>query len=177
MTMRRPGRDTMRLTLLAGWLFADLFLVLLVIAFSLTPQRDARSSTTSARPQSPSPSPSPSSETIKPPVLERVPVDLRIPVDLGALEAGGLDGAAASGLVAELDRMLAERASNLRRAGFVLVFAAGPATPQGINTATARARLAFTVIQRTHPAFGDASGEGYWSGGSNFVEIKVFFYA
>jgi hypothetical protein len=173
----------MRLAMLAGWLFADLFLVLFLIALALLPPHPTPSASPSgsAEPSattasSPSPSPSPSSAAIRPPVLDRVPTDLRIPMNLADLDAGP-GGPGAARLLDELNRQLAERGATGRRCGVVLVFVAGPSTPAGIGTAVDRARRALDILRGRHAAFADASGDAYWSGGADFVELKIFFFA
>jgi len=96
---RRP-RESMRLPLLAGWLFADLMLLLFVIGLSFAP---AQTVTVSSKPTAsptahPSPSPSPSPQPTQR-VLNRTYYTIYVNVSLSDLQ-GDINSAIAEATTA-----------------------------------------------------------------------------
>lgn len=158
--------------LLAGWLFADLFLVLFIVGLESTPGAGAASSSASATATTTTTTPT-TTTTVAERVLDRTPVKFEVEADLDRLGAEGPDGPVAAGVLDAVSREVAARGPG-RAVGFVLIFAAGP--QDGIAQAQDRARTVLGVLQSRQPAFADASGEGYWRGGANVLEFDVFFY-
>lgn len=158
----------MRTTLLAGWLFADLFLVLVLVGLASLP--------VTTKEGTPAHSPSPSA-TAEPPERDRLrkrPVDFDIEIPPARFRDSGRQ-AAMRELLSKIDTELAERRLTESRAGFVLVFASGPQEATGVAQDTAE-RI-YQSLRRRHEVFRDSSGVGYWAGAnSDHLEFKVFFY-
>ena len=156
----------LRLPALAGWLFADLFLVLFVIGLaSLPPKPHPRHHT-------PHPTPSPTPTVAQ--VLARKPVDLTIGVPPGSLADRPTRAGAISELIRKVDHALSARKLTGRQAGFVLVFASGPVT--GIGQAVQTANLVVRELRDRDPVFAGAGGAGYWQGTGNAISLKIFFF-
>ncbi len=166
--------------MLAGWLFADLFLVLFIVAFSSQP--------TVALPK-PKPRP-PASAVHKPPQprkkhgpqgLQSAPVDFRLyvsPTDLDSADPVVQDRARTQ-LLEGVRQQLASRHLLGRKAGFVLVFATsvnGAADP--INEALRVATMVIQNLKHYDPAiFPDGTGgEGLWAGTGDYFHFQIFFY-
>lgn len=178
---RRRAGYLLSVPMLAGWLFADLFLVLFIVAFSSQP--------TVALPK---PKPA-ASAAHKPPQpkkkhgpqglqgLQSAPVDFKLyvsPTDLDSADPA-VQNRARTQLLAGVHQQLASRHLLGRRAGFVLIFATsvnGAADP--INEAL---RVATSVIQNLKhydPAIFPAGtgGEGLWAGSGDYFHFQIFFY-
>jgi len=177
--------------MLAGWLFADLLLMLFLIALAgqASPKVPAASASHSA---SPSPSPSPLASPSQG-FISRDFCEFLLPVNATALIAG--NRAAASDLIVTLnqaltgqhsDEILADpanpagsRASCLSqlprqpRAGVVIAYGAS----QSIGTGIAVGQHAAQAIIQLSPRFYGASSIWGWTGeyGENKVELIVFF--
>jgi len=152
-----------RLTMLAGWLFADLFLVLLIAGLAALPAK------TSAKPVKPPGSPTP---TPSPTATHRLGIDpnylsFSISLSPDAFRAGARDQ-----LVNEVNSQLGRLDPDHRLIGFVLVFASDDPNQAGraVHTATD----AFHLLHRQSPDFSAAAGLGYWGGGGNNFQFKVF---
>lgn len=157
---------------LAGWLFADLFLVLFVIALAAVPPASlAAHAKTPAPRQSAQQKPSKGMRKLVQPGVESTPTDICV-------------SQTSSTLVADFDKQVRLNRLTGRKAGFILAFATGP----DANAAIAKATMAFELIKQTDPdraAFADAGGEGLWggssnecrvNGGTNNYHFQVFFY-
>lgn len=171
--------------MLAGWLFADLFLVLFIVVFSsqptvATPKPKAAASPAahalSGRP-SPAPRPKPS-----PPArlgLEPAPVNIDVPVSPAGIDNTATRSQATRRLLASLNAQLAARHLGTRRAGFVLVFAGsvtGASDP--IDEAVHVGSMVIPILRKRDAAiFGTASGEGLWGGSDDLFHFQIFFFA
>lgn len=152
------------LPMLAGWLFADLFLLLLITGLAALPARSVD------QPQ-PSPSvsgrPSPTPTRTPPPGLDPKYVDFTIPLSPDAYRAGRVD---------ELVRLVENRLNRLdprhRRVGFVLVFASD--SRDNIARAQATATDVVELLRRRSRAFASSAGLGYWNGDRDNFQFKVF---
>ncbi len=178
--MRTRPRESMRLPLLAGWLFADLMLLLFVIGLSFAPVQTA---TVSAKPtptasgsQSPHPTPSPTpTQRVLNPVYRTIYVNVALP----GLQPGS---SAANQLVSGTDAKIAQLARQHpelagKDVAVAVIFGAGPQSD--INTAIDEATTAGNILHARDPAFREASFLPEWTGSptSTFVELILFFYA
>lgn len=118
-----------RLTMLAGWLFADLFLVLLIAGLAALPAK------TSANPVKPpgSPSPAPSPSATHSLGLDPHYLAFSISLSPDAFRAGARDQ-----LVQDVNSELSRLNPDHRPVGFVLVFASDDPNDAGraVRTAT-----------------------------------------
>ncbi|MFD0272351.1 hypothetical protein ACFVHB_00385 [Kitasatospora sp. NPDC127111] len=173
---RRPGPPGGgRTILLAGWLFADLLLVLLVVALSALPApRPEASATPSASLPGPTttsaaPSPSPTRPAERGLVIQ----PCRFTVNVGYSTLGG---SGADQVASQLDTQLRAAGVEQRTAGFVLSFGHAP----DVNVGQDAARKVNDVLNGRLPAvFGKAPKRGYWTGdsASDVVDVDVFFLA
>lgn len=157
--MTEPRRA--RATILAGWLFADLFLVLLIAALSGLPTRSA--------PVSPTPPPTVSpTAPARPAGLDPTRLDFGIPLSPDDFRAGARDE-----LVNQVNAELANRSFDNRRIGFVIILARDDRdhAQRAVDTATD----ALGLLQERSPAFVAAQGLGYWNGNDGNFEFKIFF--
>ncbi|NUT95510.1 MAG: hypothetical protein HOY78_26120, partial [Saccharothrix sp.] len=139
------GRRRLHVVLLAGWLFADLFLVLFIVGLESTPGAGAASSSASATTTTTTTTTTPTTTTtVAERVLDRTPVKFEVEADLDRLGAEGPDGPVAAGVLDAVSREVAARGPG-RAVGFVLIFAAGP--QDGIAQAQDRARTVLGVLQ------------------------------
>jgi hypothetical protein len=150
------------MSLLAGWLFADLFLVLFVLSLASVP----------AKP----PVPRVTTPPLAPPsrVLDK-PVSFLITVPPFEFQDPATEPAAASRLVRLLNRALAARHLGGRQAGVLLVFASGPQT--AISEAISTAKSVIRIVRSKVAGFSKVSSAGYWSGTGDSFEFEIFFYA
>jgi hypothetical protein len=149
-----------RLTMLAGWLFADLFLVLLIIGLAALPGRPAVHSRGTS---SPTPTPSPTHS------LGLDPHYLKFSITLtpDAFRAGS-----GGQLVNEVNSAMRRLDPTGRLVGFVLVFASD--VQANASRAVATATNAFKLLHARSAAFASSTGLGYWNGEHNDFEFKVF---
>jgi hypothetical protein len=169
--------------MLAGWLFADLFLVLFIVAFSSQPTvatakpAAAASPSASASPgRTPRPSPAPTPSRLG---LEPVPVSIDVSVSPTAIDNPATRAQATGRLLASLNAQLAARHRSGQRAGFVLVFAGGVAgASDPIDAAVHVAAMVIPILGKQDPAiFAAATGEGLWGGSNDFFHFQIFFFA
>jgi hypothetical protein len=163
--IRRRSRGPQRGGLLAGWLFADLFLVLFVVSLASLPP--APHVAHPPRPRHSSP-PRPSLALDK-------PVSFVLSVQPAAIQDPSTHASADADLIAALNRQLAAGSLRGRRAGVLLVFASGPS--DAINQAIATARSVIGLVRGQVPGFGRVSGQGYWSGGGDSFKFEIFFFS
>lgn len=158
--------------MLAGWLFADLFLVLLVVMLASQP-------TISAMRQKSIPVAHlkhPQEPKLFPAQLEHKPVNIVVNVLPANLTSGATQGQAAGELLTDITHQLAAQHLQRRRAGFILVFASGSVSD--IGQAIESANAAIRILRHRDPAnFGAASGEGLWSGEGDYLHFQIFFFA
>lgn len=150
-----------RLTMLAGWLFADLFLVLLIAGLAALPAR------TSAKVSKPTASASPTPTPTHSLGLDPQHLDFTVSLSPDAFRAG-----AANQLLNDVNAELAARDPSHRLVGFVLVFASD--NQNDIGRAIKTATDAFNLLHSHSPYFTASTGLGYWNGDSNDFEFKIF---
>lgn len=165
MTNRQRSSNAPRPGMLAGWLFADLCLVLFVIALASLPPAPQRLSHQSQL----------NPRVVRSRVLERVPVSLSVAIPPTAVQNPVTRAQALGHILSDLQRELLARSLQGRRAGFVLIFGSGPVT--GITAAQAAAQSVLRFIEKRDAVFGQTSGQGYWMGSGNGFSFKVFFFA
>jgi hypothetical protein len=158
----------------AGWLFADLTLVLFVLGLASQPPERLAGTGTSASAIPSAPTPPPASA---PDRLDTDPVLLSITAGFGELSGGAQDGLAAAAAVSQVDRELTARHLTGRRAGMVLTWASAP-TYQ-ISGAIEAARTINAVLHRRSRPFADAAMKPLWdgSGGVGEFRLEIYFYA
>ncbi|MGW4942351.1 hypothetical protein ACWEOZ_12285 [Actinoplanes sp. NPDC004185] len=171
---------------LAGWVFADLTLVVLLIVLVMTPPRPVAQGAHPAPSKPPTAAPSaeatpqPSkAEPSQPPVLQLDEVPkIRISVPNADLVAGGTRAsAAANKLTSELKASLAAQGLTKRQAGLLLTFGAAPTANFQGGVARRSAERANQVILRLQ-GFRTAKTRAYWTyaPAPAFVEIEIFFF-
>lgn len=159
---RRP--PVSRTVLLAGWLFADLLLLLLVVALGSLPREERASASASGTPSpssSGSVSPSPGERQAERGLVLR---PCRFVVRTGS----------APSVTRQFGTQLKKAGVADRTAGFVLSFGTAPDPGPG----QAAAEKVNSQITSALPRFRHAPKRGYWKGGSSGqVKIDVFFLA
>ncbi|MFE9976521.1 hypothetical protein ACFYRD_38945 [Streptomyces hirsutus] len=148
---------------LAGWLFADMLLVLALVSMGdrgdpLTAQADAKPSKSAAV----KPSPEPSRTPTGPRSVARKPVKIRLTAAVG-----------------DTPRMVKQlRAATTRyegrEAAFVLTFGQAPEPSDG----QAYAREVNKALRKARPdMFTDAMTRDFWNGGpSGSADLEIYFY-
>jgi hypothetical protein len=164
--------------MLAGWLFADLLLVLFITAFTSLPAPTVASVVHPSSTAKPKPTPTPTATpTPQPRVLEQEPQTFTI-TDVSPTDVTSSDPAASAAavvrLLGELQKQLAARGLQGRQAGFVIVLAYGPV--DGIGQAISAANSVEGILKAKESQFSGVAGLGYWSGSPGF-EFKIFFFA
>lgn len=164
----RRRRETSRALMLAGWLFADLFLVLVIVGLAALPAKPVAPKPTTPS-SSPAPSPSPSPPRPHPTGLNPHHIDFTINLSPDTFRAG-----AGRQLVQKVNTQLVKRGYAHRRVGFVLVFAAGDTSEIELSDQTAT--KAYRLLRSASPLFSNAAGLGYWTGLSSgkVFQFKVF---
>jgi len=176
--MPRRKRESMNMAGMSGWLFADMLLVLAVVALGAmlaSPDsvaayvKSVRGTTATAKPQvSPTPKPSPTKP--HPLALNKTPQEFNLSFDTNALLAGD------KATIADVDRQI--RAGTLRyagaRAGFVLTFGGNP----NPGTATEIARVINQRLMAVRPSlFKGAVLNPFVSlGRTNAANVQIFLY-
>jgi hypothetical protein len=155
---------------LAGWLFADLLLVLFITAFA--------SSTVPSAPPKPT-TPTPATSATKPasrqPALILRPVTFKLPVPRTGIVGSNGGSAADRALAGELQRALQAKGLSHSRAGLVEAFGWSP-SPTGDGTQVAEA--ANLAVTKDLVLFSSAYQQNYWTPGADgTVTLKVFFFA
>ena len=177
--MRNRPRESMRLPLLAGWLFADLMLLLFVIGLSFAPVQSAvvngkpTATPTPTPTLTPAPTPTPTQR-----VLNRTYYTVYVNVPLPELSPGSSAAArlihGADAKISQLARAHPELAG--KDVAVAVIFGAAPLG--NINAAISEAKTAGNILRAKDATFGQASFLPEWtSGASNFVEMILFFYA
>ncbi len=150
---------------LAGWLFADLMLVLFVTTLAST--------TVPAAPKPPAPVAAPSPQ----PPGQRVLVlhVHEIPLTISAVGIAANSGTAVHALVAQFRRRLKRIGFSDARAGLVETF---DAAPESSSAAIDLARRINHIITKHFPLFAQAVTQSYWEAGpAGGAEVKIFFFA
>jgi hypothetical protein len=171
---RQRGYHQPRVTMLAGWLFADLFLVLFLVALSaqspgsLVRHAPLKKDTAQeSQPRRPHPSGSPAAKPV-PLGLENTITDFCIPQTSG------------QPLLSDFDDQLRAYGRMGRRAGFIQVFATGPDPSEAVQVATA-AIAEVRAKDADRAAFTGAISQPLWGGESNGCgsanfHIQILFY-
>jgi hypothetical protein len=174
---RRREIGVLRVPMLAGWLFADLFLVLFIVAFSSQPSVPTVKPTSTPTPTA---SPRPSTAPKPTPVgLEPAPVNPVIEVSPAAVDNPATRAAAVAELLAGLNGWLKDHHVLGRSAGFVVIFAtsvAGASDPVDEAIHVAQTIVLPDLKKQDSATFGRTSGEGLWGGAGNFFHFQVFFF-
>lgn len=159
--------------LLSGWLFADLLLVLFLVALVSVPLKPAAAHpapTARKSTASPSPRPSPSPPVPRrPPGLDPNYLALEIAVSPDQVRASGIGQFRAA-----VDRQLRAH-RDPRPVGLVLIFAAGPDTPEGQGQAIETANKTANALKAQDPVFAETLGLGYWGAPDGTFDLKIFF--
>jgi hypothetical protein len=174
MTRRRRSPDHLRIPLLAGWLFADLFVVLFIISLASQPPAVTHKPLRPTSSPSASPSPSPSPTHSQQSVLQRQPTDVNVPVSPSELQQLDADPADDGSLLSGLNSQLATDGLRGKKAGFVLLLVPGPDV--GPAEATAQS-IVGSLPSQDSATFGSTAGEGYWNGNVSYVQFQIFFLA
>jgi hypothetical protein len=172
-----PESRRSRASLLAGWLFADLCLVLFLVNLaSAPPKPSVKAYHPPTATPTPSPTPTKAKPAAKPRALQQYPVTITITnitaTDITAQAGGGPLGAQ---LIRELSAKLAAHHLQQRQAGFVLVYASAPEAEIGQALTSASAALGI-IKSKDGKVFSDAAGEGLWNGSGNGFEFQIFFF-
>ncbi|MFI9831304.1 hypothetical protein ACIHIX_26915 [Streptomyces sp. NPDC051913] len=183
---RRPQGAGIAPRHLAGWLFADLFLVLFLVVLGMvasdgTGAAGAKKSPKPSSSPSPSASPSPSRTAKGPTGLDPKGHTIAVSLSSGATgrasgKGNNLNAADRKKIVAALDKEM--RASgDGRRIGMVITFGVAPQSMLGAATDLAEDVNA-TLKSRRPQAFcgGNVGTRPFWSGGSaDRVEIELYY--
>lgn len=151
--------------MLAGWLFADLFLLLLIAALATLPAKSSVGTST--------PSPTPSVTSTPPPAparqlgLDPDRKDFAIALSPNAFRNGAQDE-----LLRQVNAEMERRNPTRRLVGFVLVFASDD--KNHIARAEETANAVYETLRARSPGFASATGLGYWGGDHDNFELKVF---
>jgi hypothetical protein len=173
--VRRRDYGALRVPMLAGWLFADLFIVLFIVAFSsqLSVPVTPRSTPTPTVSKSPAPI-----RQHKPTGLEQNPVNIRVYVSPTAVDDPGTHARAVAALLSSLRKKLAARHLLGEKSGFVLIFASSvPGASDPINEAIRVAKSIKPILKKRDAAtFGKTSSEGLWGGSGESFYFQIFFF-
>lgn len=167
MTPRRS-----HLPMMAGWLFADLFLLLLITGLAAAPatrqvvpepSTSAGGSPAVSGPASPTPKPA----TTRPPGLDRDYLSFTVDLSPDRFRAG-----ADAEMLQKVNAALRRADTRGRKVGFVLVFASDDR--DHVQRANDTALDVVRLLQARSPQFTGAAGLGYWNGPHDNFEFKVF---
>jgi hypothetical protein len=173
--VRRRDAGLLRVSMLAGWLFADLFLVLFLVAFFSQPAVPAATPT-----HTPTPRPSVSRSPVphRPMGLEQNPANIMVDVSPADVDNPATHAQAVAALLSGLRAQLSAQHLLGERSGFVLIFAtsvAGASDP--INEAVQVATSIIPILKMQDAAtFGNTSGEGLWGGQGEYFHFQIFFF-
>jgi hypothetical protein len=159
---------------LAGWLFADLLLLLFLVALVSVPPSAA---TPAAEPTTtPMPSPSSTPGPPKLPVLDLESVNFKV----SGLNADGLlreDPSSVDALVEKFRDQLTAKGAQSRRAGLVLTFGAAPTYDYRSGIGYKIADELIKLIKSRLPLFAGIASRSLWTTGTvGDVELEVFFF-
>lgn len=160
---------------LAGWLFADLMLVLFVTSFSSIVLAAPAHPVPPTRSATPSPSPSKSLMPQKP-VLVLNPQPFYINVDAAALAANVVTGQVAQNIIDQMNSQLDARGFRNAKAGLIETFGYTPSQGSA-SRGQAEAASINKIITGGIPSLAGALTQPYWGGGDdNKAEVEVFFF-
>jgi hypothetical protein len=174
-TARRRDSGLLRVSMLAGWLFADLFLVLFLVASFSQPAVPAPTPT---RTPTPTPSASRSPVPHRPMGLEQIPASIKVDVSPADVDNPVTHAQAVAALLSDLRAQLAAQHLLGEKSGFVVIFAtsvAGASDP--INEAVQVATSIIPILKtQDATTFGNTSGEGLWGGQGDYFHFQIFFF-
>jgi hypothetical protein len=182
-------RDPLHLPLLAGWLFADLMVVLFLIGLGFVSTDTVSKPTPGPTSPAVGPSSQPATPTASPTRRQRVllPQHYTVTVSFPVSELlSGDPGAAPDGQLATatdqaLDTLAAKQPELAGKlVAVAVIFGIGPQTGSGIGNAITEATEAGVVLHANDARFRQASFLDYWSGAAsseNSLEMVIFFYA
>ncbi|GIH10882.1 hypothetical protein Rhe02_89490 [Rhizocola hellebori] len=155
---------------LAGWLFADLLIVLFLVALVSVPPTVAKPTPSASASSKPSPAPS------KPPVLNLKSVDFWVRgVNVNLLLAG--NDSAAQNLVQKFNEELRRNNVQNRRAGLILAFGTAPAHNYQDSLATRVAGKLVEVVSQRVEKFRFVASRLLWTPGDpGDIRVEVFFF-
>lgn len=178
----RRDFGVLRVPMLAGWLFADLFLVLFIVAFASQPA----SPVTVSKPKVPTPTHSPTPPATPPTTPKPAPIGVdqnpqNIVVQVSPVDVDNpaTRVAALAKLLANLNKQLASLHLTGGKAGFVVIFATSVTdNSDPVDEAIRVADSVLPVLKKQDTAlFGHASGEGFWGGANgNYFHLQIFFF-
>jgi hypothetical protein len=163
----------------AGWVFADLFLVLFLVglgsAVTVKPVVDPTTKPTPTPTSKPTPRPTPKPT---PPIigLKPTPALLSIAIDADALTSGGRAATAAGAVACARIRAQTAAKVNGQQAGLVLIFGGGPDVASG--QAVARG-VAGQLPCANHAVFARSTpSRAFWDGTLHYgqVRLEVFVF-
>jgi hypothetical protein len=163
---RQLSTERRRMPMLAGWLFADLFLVLFMVGLASLPPNVLAAHTGAP--------PAPAAAKRAPRMLDLMPVPITVSVPPTEISNQATRPQAITSLIQGLNEQLAAQHLQGRQAGFVLVFASAPES--GIGQAIDTAKSVIEIIRSRDATFAQASGEGLWSGAGNYFHFQIFFF-
>jgi len=160
--------------LLAGWLFADLAvgLVIILLATATDAPRPVPEAAASPTPPAASPTPTPSPTPVTVAAVDTEPVLVRVQSDAGALLAG--DSGEVERVADEIREQVAPLQEQGRTAAFTLTFGASPSPGEGV----ALARAANEILRDVAPDLaGNAVLRDFWraAGGDGTTRGTLVF--
>lgn len=156
---------------MAGWLFADLMLVLFVVGLGSQATAYPAPLPTPTASSTPTPTPTPT----RPPALSKKPVTVNVKVDFAdLLGTGAARARAADKLKNDVSRGLKKRHLASDRAGMVLVWAYHDDVDYGLRVSQA---VASQLPKASKSFFGDTSIRTFWRGArghSSRVDLEIY---
>ncbi|MFF3408768.1 hypothetical protein ACFYW8_21650 [Streptomyces sp. NPDC002742] len=176
MTRRGEGRRTSRhsgTAVLAGWLFADLLLMLFLVAMASVPADPSRvKGSPTASPSGTPPTGSPSASPSGSPRPEGLDPDyIKVEIKISPDSVRDHD---TSQLRKRLTEELARKNPKGLPVGFVLVFASGPNSLVGQSQAIDTAETVVSDLRDKEPGFARSAGLGYWEAPGGYFDFKIF---
>ena len=157
---------------MAGWLFADLCLVLFLVGMSSVPTVLPHAHSAPRKTYKAKARVAVKSKAL---ALQHRPVDVWVNISPSNFSSQEISSQAASELVINLTEQIAADHMTGYKAGFVLLFASGSINETGQAIDSANAVLRLLRVRDAH-VFGQASGEGLWSGQGDNLHFQIFFY-
>jgi hypothetical protein len=163
---------------LAGWLFADLLIVLFLIALVSIPPTTAESKPAPSLSSSPSRTfaASPSPGVPKKPVLDLKSVNFEVKkLDVKGLIAG--QDPAEADLLSKFQAELKSQNAHNRRAGLILAWGTAPDYKHDNRIADRMATKLIAVVAAKVPNFKDVASRSLWAEAPvGSVQVEVFFF-
>lgn len=163
---------------MVGWLFADLMIVLFIVALGTNDvsagPSPARSPTPTAKPSKPTPTPTVIPSTPGPPGIATRPATYTIQVAAARILGGTTaDRSAELRLFRDKLRAIAQRSLAGRQAGIVLVWAESPDVNRGMRLAA----LTGSQLKAAHPqVFRATVPRTLWKGGGSEGRVVLEIY-